>query len=214
MIFYNPTQNDVVTNWINYNPRGVFVMTQLGGTRSDEVDTILDQQTRILSERDLSPLDANSQITGRDFHTKIWRLALSVPIGIAIVSESMNQTTIANIFYELGLMNALGKETLVIKTNGFSIPSDFVRTEYVNYSDDFNYKLNNFLDQTFEQAEYYGIMAENLDAKPLLSIDYLRRAYLITGDIIYKRRAQEYLQTNEFDEHFSLMIKSYFNIQN
>ncbi len=189
-------------------------MTQLGGIRSNEVETILDESSALLQSRNIRQLDANSLVTGRDFHTKIWKLALSVPIGIAVVSETMETTTIANIYYEIGLMNALGKETLVIKTKKFRIPSDFVRTEYVNFGQGFGDRFANFLDQTLRQAEYYGIMADNLIAKPLLAIDYLRRAYLITGENTFKRRAISIIETNNFDEHTLLMINSYFNIKN
>lgn len=111
-------------------------------------------------------------------------------------------------------MNALGKEMLVIKTKNFQIPSDFVRNEYIKYESNFSDKFRNFLNQTFEQAEYYGLMAENLIAKPLLTIDYLRRAYLITGEEIYKTRAIKIMNSNNFDEHILLMYKSYFDIQN
>ncbi|REE00208.1 hypothetical protein C7460_106147 [Marinoscillum furvescens DSM 4134] len=213
MIYYNPTDNDVLTQWIRYNPRTAFIMTQLGGKRSEELTQILAEIAQILTSRNIDSKDANSLITGRDFHTKIWKLALSVPLGIAVVSETMEQTTIANIYYEIGLMNALGKETLVVKTKGFKVPSDFVRTEYIKHSPNFQTALENFLNQTFEQAEYYGIMAENLDAKPLLSIDYLRRAYLITGDSSYRKKAVELLDIHEFDEHNLLMIRNYFDIK-
>lgn len=43
MIYYNPTDNDVVTQWIRYNPICVFIMTQLGGEISAEVSNILDK---------------------------------------------------------------------------------------------------------------------------------------------------------------------------
>lgn len=187
-------------------------MTQLGGTKSEELSDILTQVNEVLASRNINSMDADSQVTGRDFHTKIWKLALSVPIGIAVVSETMKQTTIANIYYEIGLMNALGKETLVVKTRHFTVPSDFVRTEYISHSFNFQKRFENFLNQTLEQAEYYGIMAENLDAKPLLSIDYLRRAYLITGEANYRERAVELMKNHAFDEHNLLMIRSYFNI--
>lgn len=212
MIYYNPTDNDVLTQWIRYNPRSAFIMTQLGGTIPEQLTLILNQIGEILANNEVSTMDANSLVTGRDFHTKIWKLALSAPIGIAVVSETMEQSTIANIYYEVGLMNALGKETLVIKTNEFRVPSDFVRTEYISYSENFERKFQNFLNQTFEQADYYGIMADNLEAKPLLSIDYLRRAFLITADEQFRTRALELLENHDFDEHNLLMIRSYFNI--
>jgi len=214
MIFYNPTENDVLTSWIRYNPKSTFIMTQLGGIKSIDVVAIMDQLSIQLAARNIQQLDANSLVTGRDFQSKIWKLALSVPIGIAVVSETMPQSTIANVFYELGLMNALGKETLVIKTQDFIIPSDFIRTEYIEYDDSFENRFTNFLNQVLDQAEYYRILADNLIAKPLLSIDYLRRAYLITGENSHRQRAIQIIDENEFDEHLLLMIRSYFNIQN
>lgn len=214
MIYYNPTDNDVLTNWIKYNPRSVFIMTQLGGEISIKLNNIISDIKSVLGKYHIRDFDANSFITGRDFHTKIWKIALSVPIGLAVVSETMKPTTIANIYYEIGLMNALGKETLVIKTDKFTIPSDFIRTEYIEYNNNFSYRFEKFINQTFDQAEYYGLIAENLIAKPLLTIDYLRRAYLISGDIAYKKRAQDIMLSNDFDEHILLMYKSYFDIQN
>ena len=40
-------------------------------------------------------------------------------------------STQMNIYYKLGVAQALGKETLVVKSPGAKLPSDFVRTEYV-----------------------------------------------------------------------------------
>ncbi|MEO9965366.1 MAG: hypothetical protein ABJF11_06245 [Reichenbachiella sp.] len=212
MIFYNPTDNDVLTKRIKYNPRSAFIMTQLGGVKTNLLDEILSQLKTALNQKEIHSLDANSLITGKDFLSKIWNLALSSPIGIAVLSENMQQTTVANIYYELGLMNALGKETVVIKTPKFKIPSDFIRTEYIKYDNSFEKKMDSFLQQIFEQAEYYGVMADSLIAKPLLSIDYLRRAYLITQEDVYKNRALEIIKSNKFDEHTSMMVNSYFDI--
>ncbi|WP_139793893.1 hypothetical protein [Reichenbachiella faecimaris] len=187
-------------------------MTQLGGAKTELLNDILSQLNSALNQNKIQFLDANSLVTGKDFLSKIWNLALSVPIGIAVLSETMQQTTVANIYYELGLMNALGKETVVIKTPNFKIPSDFIRTEYIKYDNSFGEKLESFLKQIFDQAEYYGVMADSLIAKPLLSIDYLRRAYLITQDDGYKNRAFEIINSNQFDEHTSMMVNSYFDL--
>jgi hypothetical protein len=120
-------------------------------------------------------------VTGKDFLLKIWSLALSVPVGIAVIHEAMRSRTIANIFYELGLMHAYGKETVVVKTPEASVPSDFVRTEYLVYDKGVGAKLERFLDAVDERADYFVMMAEQLENNPLLSIDYLRRAFLISG---------------------------------
>jgi hypothetical protein len=102
----------------------------------------------------------------------------------------MKPSTIANVFYELGLMQAYGKETLVIKTASTVVPSDFVRTEYVQYGPDFHARIGRFFRSLDERAEYYALMADQVEKNPLLAIDYLRRAYLLTGDNALKDQAK------------------------
>jgi hypothetical protein len=115
--------------------------------------------------------------------------------------------TIANIFYEIGVLNALGKDTIVVKSNDFKIPSDFVRTEYINYDKNFDKKINSFLTDVLELAEHYDLLAENLENNPSLSIDYWRRAFLISGDYEYLDKAKNLFETNTFDTQ----TKSYIN---
>jgi len=158
-------------------------MTKLGQPIPQEISRIRRALVRQLKERRIDSLDAESTVTGRDFLLKIWGLIVGCPLGISIVSADLPPSTIANIFYEIGLLQALGKETLVVKTKGAPVPSDFVRTEYIEYERrTFASKVRRYLDQLFEQADHYVTMAANLETSPALAIDYLKRAYLITGD--------------------------------
>lgn len=88
-------------------------------------------------------------------------------------------------------MQAYGKETLVIRAGDVKLPSDFVRTEYVNFDGEFERRFTSFRDRMDEQAEHYQHMAELTENNPLLSIDYLRRAYLLSGDEGCRDRARE-----------------------
>jgi hypothetical protein len=142
---------------------------------------------------------------------KIWELILSVPLGIAIISKDLSPYTLANIFYEIGLLQAYGRETLIIKTPDSYVPSDFVRTEYVEYNRSFGKKISTFLHGLEEQAKYYATAGELLEENPLLSIDYLRRAYLITGDQKYKKAAQELDKDVSFDKQTSSTLKSFLH---
>jgi hypothetical protein len=158
-------------------------MTKLGQPIPQDISRIRRALVRHLRERRIEPLDAESTVTGRDFLLKIWDLIVGCPLGIAIVSADLPPSTVANIFYEIGLLQALGKETLVVKTKGAAVPSDFVRTEYIEYDRRrFASKVRRYFDQLFEQADHYATMAENLETSPPLAIDYLKRAYLITGE--------------------------------
>ena len=79
-------------------------------------------------------------------------------------------------------MQAYGKETIVIKTNDAEIPSDFIRTEYIAYNRSFTAKVEKFIKHLFYMSEHYRMMADQLEKNPLLFIDYLRRAYLLSGN--------------------------------
>lgn len=210
MIFYNHDR-EVITDYIKYSPRCCFVMTQLGGEIPASITLIRDELSEVLKINNIKEIDANSLVTGRDFLSKIWKQILGVPIGIAIVSSEMPLSTIANIFYEIGVMNALGKDTIIVKSTDFKIPSDFVRTEYINYDKKFRANIGNFVANILELAEHYDTMAENLDNNPGLSIDYWRRAFLISGDHDYLLKAKQLFDINEFDVQTKTYIKNFLS---
>lgn len=88
-------------------------------------------------------------------------------------------------------MRAYGKETLVIRVGDVEIPSDFVRTEYVNFDDSFHQTLSAFFQSLRKRAEYYVTFADQVERNPLLAIDYLRRAFLLTNRAALKTRARK-----------------------
>lgn len=212
MINYNHDR-EVITDFISYEPRSCFVMTQIGTPHPPILDSIRTDLSIELLKRNIKELDANSQIKGKDFLSKIWRQIHAVPLGIAIVTGDMKVSTISNIFYEIGVFNALGKETIVIKSKDFSIPSDFIRTEYIEYDDKFVEKINKFLDQVFELADHYEIMGESLEKNPMLTIDYFKRAYLITGDTKYFRKTEEIINGRKFDFQSNHFIKDFLSTE-
>lgn len=98
---------------------------------------------------------------------------------------------------------------MIIKTKESKVPSDFVRTEYIEYNRKFKIKINKFVDKLFGQAEHYGIIADELKQNPLLAIDYLRRAYLISADRKYKTTAQGIFNKSTFDKQSEDGIKCF-----
>ncbi len=211
MIFYDPVQGDVLTRQIVYRPQTCFVMTKLGTPVPKEIQNIRRTLEKYLKQSGYTAIDANTAIRGKDFLMKIWELILSVPLGIAIISKDLSPYTLANIFYEIGLLQAYGRETLIIKTPDSYVPSDFVRTEYVEYDRSFGKNISTFLHGLEEQAKYYATAAELLEENLLLSIDYLRRAYLITGDQKYKMAAQDLEKEGSFDKQTSSTLKSFLH---
>lgn len=212
MIFYNHDR-EVITDFISFEPRSCFIMTQLGLPLPNEVDQIRLDLVTELTFRKIRELDANSYIKGKDFLNKIWRQVLAVPMGIAIITKDMPISTISNIFYEVGVLNALGKETIVIKSKNFKIPSDFIRTEYIEYDKNFKEKINKFLDQVEELADHYEIMGESFESSPILAIDYYKRAYLITGDSKFFRKTEEIKNNNQFDSQTNHSINNFLSTE-
>jgi len=117
----------------------------------------------------------------------------SVPLAVGIVHGEMPETTQSNIFYELGIAQAMGKETVIIKAPKTKVPSDFLRTEYIGFNDKFEVNFSKYLKSFFEQADHYETVADQLEKNPLLAIDYLRRAFLISGNESLREKAR-----NEF----------------
>lgn len=195
MILYRLTDGDAHSGKITYHPRTCFLMTQLGMPVPSEVNDIRRDLKQVLEDHDFKLIDANSAITGRDFLLKIWDMIVTVPLAVAVVHEEMPMKTLHNVFYEIGVAQAVGKETIIIKSKGAEVPSDFVRTEYIEYDRDFAEKAGKYFEALFARVEYYEFMAELLQQNPLLAIDYLRRAFLISGRTEFSEQAQQVLNT-------------------
>lgn len=209
MILYDPVQGDVLTRQVKFLPQTCFIMTKIGTPIPKEIKNIRKTLEKYLKQHKIKTIDANSSIKGKDFLLKIWGMILSVPIGIAIISKELSPYTLANIFYEIGLLQAYGKETLIIKTPDAYVPSDFVRTEYIEYDRKFKQKITTFLNGLKEQSEYYATTSSLLEGNPLLSIDYLRRAYLISGDEKYMKDAKALSDSNVFDKQTQFGVNSF-----
>ena len=172
-------------------------MTKLGSPVPDEIDDVRAALQQELLRYGFQFIDANSAVTGRDFLLKIWRMILSVPVGIGIICEGLPSPTVANVFYEIGLMQALGRETVVIKTPGTRVPSDFVRTEYIDFDDGFSSKIHKYLETVDEQADFYLTVASQTSKNPLLSLDYMKRSYLVSGNEETRKQACDLLNDKD-----------------
>lgn len=165
-------------------------MTRIGGRIPAGVQSIRDAVTRLCSDVNYNVIDARDRVTGRDFLMKIWKLIASTPLSVGICHEDIPAATQMNIYYELGVAQALGKETLLVKSPGAKVPSDFIRTEYVEFDNEFDTSFTKYLESLWEQADHYELVAEQLDRDPVLALDYLKRAFLISGDERLREKAR------------------------
>ena len=138
-------------------------MTRPGKKVPEEVNDIRLAITESCQNSNFNVIDASSQVTGRDFLLKIWKQIASTPLAVGVCHEHIPAKTQSNIYYELGVAQALGKETIIVKSPKAEVPSDFVRTEYLEYNDDFDENFTNYLSSLIEQAEHYELMADQLE---------------------------------------------------
>lgn len=130
---------------------------------------------------------AGARGTG-DFLSKIIHLIRGCGFGIAIFSDATPPKTLANIFFEVGYCLALGKPTHLILAGENAAPSDFVRTEWIQFDPTNEDALRKSLRSAFSDLEKYGRYLEDLalaaeDAEepdPELAFERFKRAFLVT----------------------------------
>ncbi len=76
---------------------------------------------------------------------KIWKMMASSPLAVGVIHEEMPQITQTNIYYELGVAQAMGKETIIVKSPRSKVPSDLIRNEYIEFNGEFEEKFSEFL---------------------------------------------------------------------
>lgn len=200
MIVYSPLDGHPITHAINVKSKHCFLMTRLGKPIPPKVAEMRKAIAKSCKPYGYKVIDAQAKVTGRDFLLKIWRLIAATPVSIGIVHEDIPDSTQANIYYELGVAQALGKETVIVKSPKGRIPSDFSRTEYIVFDGDFEENFDAYLQSIYEQADYYEVVADQLDRNPVLALDYLKREYLINGNNVLREKADSILESAGLEE--------------
>lgn len=109
MIIYNPLDGDAVMTAVPSKPRRCFLMTRLGSVVPSGVEAMRRAVTRLCRNANYEVIDAHAQATGRDFLLKIWKLIAATPLSVGICHEDIPSATQMNIYYELGVAQALEK---------------------------------------------------------------------------------------------------------
>ena len=200
MIIYNPLDGYTIQHQVKSQPKHCFLMTRLGNPVPPIIDEIRVSVQACCDLFGYTVIDAQARVTGRDFLLKIWKLIASTPLSVGILHEDISQITQANIIYELGVAQALGKETVLIKSSHADNPSDLNRTEYVTFDDDFTKNFTAYLKSIHEQAENYELVADQLEKNPILALDYLKRAFLINGDIRLRDKASDIVASAKLED--------------
>lgn len=200
MIIYSPLDGLPLQYSILSQARHCFLMTRLGNPIPPMVDDIRIAVTKCCRTVNYTVIDAQARVTGRGILLKIWRQIASAPLSVGILHEDIPASTQANIFYELGVAQALGKETVIVKSPDAVVPSDFSGIEHIPFDDDFTDKFETYFESVFEQADYFEFMSDLLENDPVLALDFIQRAFLIKGDEALREKAQEIISAAGLEE--------------
>lgn len=207
MIYYSPVNGDVLQEPVQWRPKTAFIMQQLGTPVPKAVGDARRSIDQALKRAGWSAIDASAEVTGQDYLAKIWKLILACPVGIALVHKDISASTLANIFFELGMLQAYGRETVVVRIGDASIPSDFTRSEWIPTGPTFKKQLGQFIAGLADRENYYRRMSELVERNPLLAIDYLRRATLLSGDADLRQRARRILDESGIGERSKASVE-------
>lgn len=188
-LIFSPLTEDALEGPYQPIPKGVFLMLQLGEGKSQLESEMDNGVSKVLNQRKFVELRASTQRSQKDYLVKIIQLIRGCGFGTAIFSEYTPAATLANIFFEVALCNLLGKPVIIVKSESAKAPSDFVRTEWVTYSEDkkgqFTRDFSESVSSVLELASYYetlgdiAIEAEETDLE--LAFERYRQSFLIAG---------------------------------
>ena len=188
-LIFSPLTEDVLESPFVPIPRGVFVMLHLGEGMS-KLEADMDQTVcAVLKTKRFKITKASTERTHKDYLEKIIQLIRGCGFGVAIFSEYTPSSTLANIFFEVALCNLLGKPVILVKSQDAKAPSDFVRTEWVTYSDGGKAQLKSDFSQSVDSiikfADYYETLGDiAMDAEDIdfeLAFERYKQSVLITN---------------------------------
>lgn len=170
-------------------PRSAFLICQQSEVPLAD-QSMIDLTRECIERMSISGIDAaNFRRTG-DYLSKILDQIRGSGFCIAIFSEGTREQTLANIFLEIGMAYLLGKPVVILKTAQARVPSDLVRSEYIEYTGDVN-ATSTTLDETINNsvlntAEYLvdlANIAQDADDPDFELVHYrFMQAVLMNGD--------------------------------
>lgn len=189
-LLFSPIDQNELINAYTPRPRGAFLMLRLGeGASSAEIE-MTEAVREVLKNLNFLPVTASDVRGTADYLTKIVDLIRGCGFGIAIYDNHTPARTMGNIFFEVGVCGVLGKPVQLLLSGDRVTPSDFVRTEWIEYragrEADLRRDLHASLSRIDELGAYYnklgliGLDAPQADLE--LAFERFKQAVLISDD--------------------------------
>lgn len=136
--------------WVDY-PQA-FVVMPFSGSGGWPDDVFKQMIEPAVNDANLKCVRADSTVRVGDLTQGVWKSILRAGVVIADISV-LN----ANVFYELGLTHALGKDTILVRRRDTPLPADFGGALYYEYSLDDLARGKQVLQQALKEwVDEYG----------------------------------------------------------
>jgi hypothetical protein len=170
-------------------------MLQLGGRISSDEQRMAAIVRGVLARGNFAAVTAVDVRRTSDFLHKIIDLIRGCGFSIAIFSGQTPAPTLANIFFEIGIAGVLGKPVQLVwsgtKRGGTVTPSDFVRTEWIQYSPTAEARFEDEISDAVREIEqgatgFYRkigeVALEAVEPDLELAFERFKQAVLISND--------------------------------
>lgn len=132
-VIFSPIDDSELRGPYRPLPRYAFLMVHSSEGVAPVEKKIEKDINKILLSQRFKTTKATLIYTSKDYLLKIIRSIQGCGFAIAIFSEYTPAATLANIFFEIGICYVLGKDVIIVKTADANPPSDFVRTEWIEF---------------------------------------------------------------------------------
>ena len=189
-LVFSPLSEDILsTPPRSLHPGHAFIMRQIGNPPAvdERMAAIVLEEFRA---RKVSTKDADASSGGNDFLERILGLIRGTGFTVAIFSHDTRATAMANITLELGFAAMCGKPLVIVKSKEAAAPSDFNRTDWVEYDEKdearFRKKLRQALDTIDDIAGFEeSLLDVALNARSMdcaVAFERANKAFLLTSD--------------------------------
>ncbi len=167
---------------LKFSPRTGFFMMKIGG-ETEAVRKSKKSIENFLTKNKFKMTDASKYSQGSCLQ-KIVQQIYSVGFGVVILAENYSSSTLANIFYEVGLFAAQGKPVYILTPDAKLVPSDFAGINVLVYEENnLKDRLQEICENIFDDANFLVQSAiSDVPHDLQKSLYLLMLAYLLVGD--------------------------------
>ena len=155
-LLYNPVDGSELNEPVTLYPRTAFLMLH-DNDRAATIEVRMQEIARDeLQSKQFDVKSASDLRRSGDYLAKIIRIIRGCGFGVAVFSDATPPKTLANIFFEIGYCLAIGKPTYLLLAGDQAVPSDFVRSEWINFDPSNEPAFREELAQAVSEIDQYG----------------------------------------------------------